>query len=112
MPTYSYECSGCGHKFDVFHGINATPALKCEECGSKKVVRQIGTGSGVIFKGGGFYETDYKTKKGKPPTEPKPEKKEGSTAGSTTGSESGSTAKGETKADTKASAKSTASPKE
>lgn len=67
MPTYTYACKKCGHFFDVFHSISATPAINCEECESPKTERQLGTGAGIIFKGSGFYETDYKTKKGTPP---------------------------------------------
>ena len=65
MPTYTYECKSCGHEHDVFHGISAKPRVKCEECGAP-CKRLLGTGSGIIFKGSGFYETDYKQKSGKP----------------------------------------------
>lgn len=74
MPTYSYECGSCAHVFDVFHGISAEPAVSCEQCG-KKCKRLIGTGAGIIFKGSGFYETDFKEKKGKSTDKPKAEKK-------------------------------------
>lgn len=60
MPTYEYECAKCG-KFEAFQNITAKPLRKCSRCGSK-VQRLIGTGSAVIFKGSGFYETDYKRK--------------------------------------------------
>ena len=63
MPTYDYECDKCGHKFEAFHSMTAKSISKCPECGGK-VHRLIGTGSGIIFKGTGFYETDYKKKKG------------------------------------------------
>ncbi len=76
MPTYSYECCSCAHVFDVFHAMSADPKIKCEKC-NKKCRRLIGTGAGIIFKGSGFYETDYKDKKGKAPDAPKSEKKEG-----------------------------------
>lgn len=65
MPTYSYECGKCGRVFDKFHGMSESPRVKCPECGGA-CRRLLGTGSGVIFKGSGFYETDYKTKSGKP----------------------------------------------
>jgi putative FmdB family regulatory protein len=65
MPTYSYQCKKCEAVADHFHGINAKPRIKCEECGGA-CKRLIGTGSGIIFKGSGFYETDYKQKSGKP----------------------------------------------
>lgn len=61
MPTYSYECRKCGEVHSVFHGMNDSPRVKCPTCGGgcKKL---LGTGAGVIFKGSGFYETDYKKK--------------------------------------------------
>jgi len=59
VPTYSYQCTKCGHGFDVFHGINAKPRIRCPECGAS-CKRLLGAGAGVIFKGSGFYETDYK----------------------------------------------------
>jgi putative FmdB family regulatory protein len=62
MPTYEYICDGCEHEFEKFQSITA-PAIKdCPECGKKKVRRKIGTGAGILFKGGGFYETDYRSK--------------------------------------------------
>ncbi len=60
MPTYTYRCKKCQHEMDVFHSINAEPEIRCEACGSTHMDRLIGTGSGIIFKGSGFYETDYK----------------------------------------------------
>ena len=61
MPTYDYECKDCQHAFEEFHSMSAKPVKKCPECGGK-VKRLIGTGAGIIFKGSGFYETDYKKK--------------------------------------------------
>jgi putative FmdB family regulatory protein len=58
MPTYEYECEKCG-RFDELQSITAKPLKQCPHCGSK-VQRLIGAGSGVIFKGSGFYETDYR----------------------------------------------------
>ena len=66
MPTYSYQCKRCSHIHDVFHGMNAKPAVKCDKCGGP-CMKLLGTGAGIIFKGSGFYETDYK-KKGKTPS--------------------------------------------
>ncbi len=65
MPTYEYECNKCKHKFDAFQSMTAKHLKKCPECGGK-VTRLLGTGSGVIFKGTGFYHTDYKTKSAGP----------------------------------------------
>lgn len=59
MPTYTYECKKCAQEQDLFHGINAKPRVKCLECGGA-CRRLIGKGAGIIFKGSGFYETDYK----------------------------------------------------
>lgn len=60
MPTYEYHCEACKHDFEKFHSITAPPVKTCPECGKKKVVRKISIGAGIIFKGGGFYETDYR----------------------------------------------------
>ena len=60
MPTYEYKCSACGHQFERFQSIKADPVKKCPECGKNKVNRLIGTGAGLIFKGSGFYITDYR----------------------------------------------------
>jgi len=63
MPTYEYECSECGATFEVFQKITARPLTRCKECGAKgTVTRLIGAGAGLIFKGSGFYITDYKKK--------------------------------------------------
>lgn len=62
MPTYEYECNACGHQFEKFQGMSEAPVKKCPVCGKQKVQRMIGSGSGIIFKGSGFYETDYKRK--------------------------------------------------
>ena len=60
MPTYEYECDACGHNFDEFQYFSEEQLTKCPECKKKKLRRLFGTGSSVIFKGSGFYETDYK----------------------------------------------------
>lgn len=59
MPTYEYECTSCGYIFDVFQNINDKRLETCPKC-EKKVKRLIGSGSGIIFKGTGFYATDYR----------------------------------------------------
>lgn len=61
MPTYEYICEACEHEFERFQSITAPPVRTCPECSRKKVRRKIGTGAGIIFKGGGFYETDYRS---------------------------------------------------
>jgi len=60
MPTYEYKCEACGHTFEKFQSITAAPIKKCPECGKSKVRRLIGTGAGLLFKGSGFYITDYR----------------------------------------------------
>ena len=62
MPTYDYECDKCGKKFEKFQKMSDELLKKCPDCGGK-VHRLIGTGSGIIFKGSGFYENDYKKKR-------------------------------------------------
>lgn len=62
MPTYTYECQVCAYSFDHFQSMTSRKKRKCPECGKLKLVRLIGPGAGVIFKGTGFYETDYKNK--------------------------------------------------
>ena len=61
MPTYEYECSACKHHFDLFQSITAKPIKKCPACHKARVRRLIGTGAGIIFKGSGFYQTDYRS---------------------------------------------------
>jgi len=61
MPTYDYVCGACSHTWELFQSIKASPVRKCPECGKMKAKRQIGTGAGVIFKGSGFYQTDYRS---------------------------------------------------
>jgi len=60
MPTYDYECSSCGHRYELYQSITARPVKKCPLCGRSTARRLIGSGAGVIFRGSGFYETDYR----------------------------------------------------
>lgn len=60
MPTYQYECGACGHEFEFLQSMMDKKLKKCPECRKLKLHRLIGSGSGIIFKGTGFYETDYK----------------------------------------------------
>lgn len=61
MPTYEYRCSDCGLEFEKFQSMTAPALRKCPKCGKQSLKRLIGTGAGVIFKGSGFYETDYRS---------------------------------------------------
>ena len=63
MPTYEYACPKCQHSFEAFQSMNDAPLTKCPKCGKRGVKRLIGGGAGLIFKGTGFYITDYKNKK-------------------------------------------------
>ena len=62
MPTYSYRCQSCDHTFDLFQRMSEDPARICPECGKAELKRLIGAGAGFIFKGSGFYVTDYRSK--------------------------------------------------
>lgn len=61
MPTYDYLCDGCGHEFEHFQSISSPVKRKCPECKTNKLRRLFGTGAAVVFKGSGFYETDYRS---------------------------------------------------
>lgn len=61
MPTYDYECDSCGHAFELFQSITESVKRKCPECGKRKLRRLFGTGGAIVFKGSGFYQTDYRS---------------------------------------------------
>ncbi|MGE3108860.1 MAG: FmdB family zinc ribbon protein [Phycisphaerales bacterium] len=85
MPTYEYRCTACKHQFEQFQSMRDKALTKCPACGAKALERLIGTGAAVIFKGGGFYQTDYRSEsykkaaeadaKSASPTTAEPEKK-------------------------------------
>ncbi|NOX57107.1 MAG: zinc ribbon domain-containing protein [Planctomycetes bacterium] len=62
MPTYDYVCRECDHQWELFQPMKANPIRKCPECGRLAAKRLIGTGAGIIFRGSGFYQTDYRSK--------------------------------------------------
>ena len=66
MPTYQYECQACQHEFEALQSMTQAKLTKCPQCGQEKLVRLIGSGAGMIFKGSGFYETDYMKKSTSP----------------------------------------------
>ena len=89
MPTYDYECNACGHTFELFQSFNDSLKKKCPACSKFKLRRLIGTGAAIVFKGSGFYQTDYRSdsyKKAAKADQKKAEKKE-------TKSDSGGTTK-------------------
>lgn len=106
MPTYDYVCDACDHKFELFQSITAEPEKKCPECGKRKLRRLIGPGAAIVFKGSGFYQTDYRSESykkradaDKPASESKSESKGSeSKTSETKAGNNGSTAKSEKKA--------------
>ena len=73
MPTYQYECESCSYLFEALQSMTDKKLRKCPKCAKMSLVRHIGGGSGIIFKGSGFYETDYKNK----PADSKPAQSSG-----------------------------------
>ncbi|MBU2540945.1 MAG: zinc ribbon domain-containing protein [Candidatus Omnitrophica bacterium] len=67
MPTYEYRCKNCKHEFELFQAMSDAPVKKCPKCKKLSARRLISAGAGIIFKGSGFYATDYKKKS--PPQE-------------------------------------------
>ena len=103
MPTYDYLCDGCQHTFELFQGISDKVKRKCPKCGKPKLRRLIGTGGGILFKGSGFYITDYRSRSYKEkakqeksgesspgPAAPSPDSSAGGSAGGSSGGSSGS----------------------
>ncbi len=102
MPTYDYVCRACGHEFELFQQMTAKVKRKCPECGLPKLERLIGIGAGVLFKGGGFYETDYRSDSYKKGAEAEKKAADGK---STTDGKDRSESKPETKPDSKSGSK-------
>jgi putative FmdB family regulatory protein len=109
MPTYEYICRACGHEFEEFQSIKADPVSVCPKCRKKKVDRKIGIGGAVIFKGGGFYQTDYRSdsyrsaeeaekKAGEPRSDSKPEPSGDAKSGAKPGEKAAPTADAKTEA--------------
>jgi putative FmdB family regulatory protein len=98
MPTYDYECDACGHSFELFQSIKESVKKKCPKCGKPKLRRLFGTGAAVVFKGSGFYQTDYRSESYKKAAEK--DKPAGESKGD---------GKSESKTESKSDSKSTAS---
>src|SRR3954449_8302190 len=97
MPTYDYTCDACRHEFEVFEPITAQPQRKCPKCKKNKLRRLFGAGGGLIFKGSGFYQTDYRGDSYKKAAEADKPKSESSDSGSKDSSSTKSESKAETK---------------
>ncbi len=91
MPTYDYKCDGCGHKMDAFQSIKDDALKDCPSCNEPKLRRLIGSGAGIIFKGSGFYETDYK--RARQPSEKKSKSSEGGESSDSSSTKSGGDSK-------------------
>ena len=89
MPTYEYQCKDCGFKFEQFQSIADSPLKKCPSCGGE-LERLVSGGAGLIFKGSGFYITDYKQNKNKEKSNSKPEKKDSDSESTTKSGEKSS----------------------
>ena len=113
MPTYDYECQACSHHFERWQEMSARKLRTCPECGKRKLIRLVGAGAGVIFRGSGFYETDYKRKQSSKPSDASSSSKssssppsssssdaksDGSSSSSSSSSSTGSRGKGDDKA--------------
>jgi putative FmdB family regulatory protein len=121
MPTYDYVCDACDHKFELFQGIKDAVKKKCPECGKSKLRRLFGTGAAIVFKGSGFYQTDYRSesyKKGEQAEKSKTSegKSDGKSGGdssggsaSSSGSSSGGSSGGESKSAASGNGQSTGS---
>ncbi len=106
MPTYDYECKACHHRWELFQSIKAEPEKKCPKCGKKQAQRVIGPGAGIIFKGSGFYQTDYRSSAYKKDAEADKKASDSSNGKSESKSDTKSETKSESKkSDTKTAAK-------
>lgn len=103
MPTYEYECEACDHSFEQFQSITATPLKKCPACGRRKLRRVFGTGAAIIFKGSGFYQTDYRSESYKKAAQAEQAANNGSSNGSSKTDANGSSSHNKTGETTKSS---------
>ena len=99
MPTYDYVCRGCGHAFEHFQSMSDPRLRTCPKCKKRKLVRLVGAGAGLIFKGSGFYQTDYRSDSYK------------KAADADSKSQTASESKGESKGDSKSESKPSSNPR-
>lgn len=88
MPTYEYRCEGCDHKWEEFQSITSKPTRKCPKCKKLKAERIISAGGGIIFRGSGFYQTDYRSESYKKGAEAAQKATDGGSSSGKTGSDS------------------------
>ncbi len=115
MPTYDYQCKACGHEFELFQQMSDAVKRKCPKCGKPRLERLIGIGAGVLFKGGGFYETDYRSDSYTKAAEAEKKAAEPASASKPADAKAGDSKSSDSKAnapETKAEAKSAATPAE
>lgn len=105
MPTYDYLCDACGHEFEAFESITADPRKDCPECKQPKLRRKIGPGAAILFKGSGFYQTDYRSESYK-----KAAKAESSATESKPSTSDGGASKGDSAKSTSATPSATSKP--
>lgn len=108
MPTYDYRCKACKHEFEQFQSMSAKPLTKCPECGKNALERLIGIGAAVMFKGSGFYQTDYRSESYRKAAEADAKASTGGEKKPDAKTESKPDAKTETKTETKTEKKSEA----
>jgi putative FmdB family regulatory protein len=108
MPTYEYTCEACGHHFDEFQSITAEPLKKCPACGKRKLRRGFGGGAAIIFKGSGFYQTDYRSESYKAAAKKEESSAKPESAGKETSNGNGTATNGTGKASGKKTSKSDA----
>src|SRR3954471_24490159 len=101
MPTYEYKCKACGHRLEMFQSMKDSPKRKCPKCGKNALERLIGTGAALIFKGSGFYQTDYRSESYKKGADAEKKPAGGETKPETKPAETKADGKAETKAESK-----------
>src|SRR3954466_13007349 len=111
MPTYDYSCDACNHEFEVFEPITAQPQKKCPKCKKNRLRRLFGAGAGLIFKGSGFYQTDYRSESYKKAADAEKPKSESATSSSETSAKTENTKTETTKTETKSNGAAKSEPK-
>ncbi len=111
MPTYEYECSSCDHRYEKHQSITAKPEKKCPACGKRTAIRLIGAGVSIIFKGSGFYQTDYRSENYKKGAKAEADAVSGGTKDATGGKKDASSGSKDQAAEAKSKPEKTPKPK-